>query len=282
MDLFKLYVDDLKARYHEEKKLIREILKEKNIEIELSTTYDQFCEILNSDKRMSQVDPSNTKLTFNSLIEKAEQKEKERQKEESKRLKKLEQSFRNVLKKYEVNENSKFDVVKAKIVSEEAYVSINNEKECERIFNEYLTQLQETCLHHVKKKKEKKRSKNKRSRSNSPNEDRSDAVPVAPASSDTNIGGGGTGTDGEDDVKAPKIAKKDDDEGQSMDVNKEKSPSEVKIGKDETKNGGSKHESNDQNGSSKSSKKHKKSKKRKRQKSVGLNFHFCINKSLRF
>ena len=29
LDLFKLYVDDLKARYHEDKKLIKEILKEK-------------------------------------------------------------------------------------------------------------------------------------------------------------------------------------------------------------------------------------------------------------
>lgn len=168
LDLFKLYVDDLKARYHEDKKVIKEVLKERKIDVEVNTTYEQFVEILGTDKRLSQVDAANLKLTYQSLMEKAEQKEKERLKEEQKRVKKLEAAFRALLKKNQVNETSRFEEVRVKICEDEVYVAVNDEKECERMFNEYLAHLQEACLHHVKKKKEKKKAKSgKRSRSNS-------------------------------------------------------------------------------------------------------------------
>ena len=95
LDLFKFYVDDLKARYYEDKKVLKEILREKKIEVEISTTLEQFQELVNSDKRVSVVEPNNIKLMFNSLMEKAEIKEKERLKEEQRKLKKLEQNFKS-------------------------------------------------------------------------------------------------------------------------------------------------------------------------------------------
>ena len=36
LDLFKFYVEDLKSRFHDEKKIIKEILKEKNFDVEVS------------------------------------------------------------------------------------------------------------------------------------------------------------------------------------------------------------------------------------------------------
>jgi len=39
LDLFKFYVEDLKNRLHEEKKIIKEILKETNFSVELETPY---------------------------------------------------------------------------------------------------------------------------------------------------------------------------------------------------------------------------------------------------
>lgn len=266
LDLFKLYVDDLKARYHEEKKLIKEILKEKKFEVELSTSYEQFFDFLNADKRMAQVDQSNVKLTFNSLMEKAELKEKEKQKEENKKLKKLEQSLKSVFKKFEINENSKYEQVREKICTDEAYVNINNDKECERIFNEYISQLQETCLHHIKKKKEKKR-KSKRSRS------RSNSV------------GGGDENDRASDEEGALASKRDashhhhhhhhqhhNDSAvvESMDTSGpvvDKSPEEAPKSNEKDKTP-SVSEPAGAESSSKSNKKHKKSKKRKRQKSV--------------
>ena len=39
LDLFKFYVEDLKNRLHEEKKIIKEILKETNFNVEIETPY---------------------------------------------------------------------------------------------------------------------------------------------------------------------------------------------------------------------------------------------------
>ena len=172
LDLFKLYVDDLKARYHDDKKIIKEIIKEKNFKVDASTTFEQFNEFLSSEKRASGLDPNNVKLTFNSMLEKAESKEKEKLKEEQRKQKKIEQNFKSLLKKFDVDESSKFEEVKEKISSDEAYELIKDDSERERLFNEYIVQIKETCLHHVKKKKEKKRNnKRSRSRSSSPNND---------------------------------------------------------------------------------------------------------------
>jgi len=175
LDLFKLYVDDLKARFHEDKKVIKEIVKEKQFEVTVSTTFDEYTELVKEDKRAGQLDPSSIKLVFNGLMEKAELKEKDRLKEESRKQKKLEQNFKNLLRKLEVTESTKYDEIKDKVANEDAYLSIYNDEDRERIFGDYINQMQETCLHHIKKKKEKKR-KHKRSRSMSlqPNEGQSD------------------------------------------------------------------------------------------------------------
>merc|ERR1712228_832218 len=94
LDLFKFYVEDLKARFSDEKKVIKEILKEKNYDVQSVTSFEQFATIVCEDKRSSTLDAGNVKLTYNSLLEKAESKEKERQKEESKKLKKVELELR--------------------------------------------------------------------------------------------------------------------------------------------------------------------------------------------
>lgn len=164
LDLFKLYVDDLKARFHEEKKVIKEIVKEKQFEVAVGTTFDEYHDMLKDDKRVPLLDPSNIKLVYAGLLEKAELKEKDRLKEESRKQKKLEQSFKNLLKKAEVTEDIKYEDIKEKISNEDAFLSIYSEEERERIFTEFISQMQETCLHHVKKKKE-KRKKSKRDRS---------------------------------------------------------------------------------------------------------------------
>lgn len=169
LDLFKFYVDDLKVRYHDDKKLIKEILKEKKFEMDTNMSLDQFNEYLKQDKRTSSVDSNNIKLIFNSLFEKAEAKEKEKQKEELKKVKKLEQNFKSLLKKLEISESAQYETVKEKFVNEESYLNLKSDEDRERCFNEYISSLQETCLHHIKKKKEKKRkSKRSKSRSRSP------------------------------------------------------------------------------------------------------------------
>merc|ERR1719342_1490063 len=78
LDLFKFYVEDLKARFSDEKKVIKEILKEKEFDVAASTSFEEFATIVCEDKRSATLDAGNVKLTYNSLLEKAESREKER------------------------------------------------------------------------------------------------------------------------------------------------------------------------------------------------------------
>ncbi len=67
MDLFKFYVEDLKARFHDEKKVVKEILKDKGYTIDIDSTFEKFAEIISTDKRAAALDAGNIKLTFNSV-----------------------------------------------------------------------------------------------------------------------------------------------------------------------------------------------------------------------
>ncbi|KAH7966722.1 hypothetical protein HPB49_018878 [Dermacentor silvarum] len=67
LDLFKFFVEDLKDRFHGEKKIIKEILREKNFVVEVNTVYDDFVTVISEDKRSATLDAGNVKLTYNSV-----------------------------------------------------------------------------------------------------------------------------------------------------------------------------------------------------------------------
>lgn len=50
LDLFKFYVEELKAKFHDEKKIIKDILKEKEFEMTADTTFEDFATIVCEDK----------------------------------------------------------------------------------------------------------------------------------------------------------------------------------------------------------------------------------------
>ncbi|XP_010775704.1 pre-mRNA-processing factor 40 homolog A, partial [Notothenia coriiceps] len=67
LDLFKFYVEDLKARYHDEKRIIKDILKDKGFLVEVNTSFEDFGSVISSDKRATTLDAGNIKLAFNSV-----------------------------------------------------------------------------------------------------------------------------------------------------------------------------------------------------------------------
>jgi hypothetical protein len=70
LDLFKFYVEDLKSRFHDEKKIIKEILKEKGFEVQVNTTFEEFATVVCEDRRSATLDAGNVKLTYNAFLEK--------------------------------------------------------------------------------------------------------------------------------------------------------------------------------------------------------------------
>merc|ERR1712223_955721 len=175
LDLFKFYVEDLKSRYTMEKKVIKEILREKNYELKASTTFEEFATMICEDNRSATLDAGNVKLTYNSLLEKAEAKEKERVKEESRKLRKLETNFRTLLAKLPIEPTTPWETARPQLEKEPEFEAISQEYERARIYKEFMKDLEESCMHsHTtrKKSKSKKSKKHRRSSSVSSDEDR--------------------------------------------------------------------------------------------------------------
>ena len=64
-------MEDLKARFHDEKKVVKEILKDKGYTIDVDSPFEKFAEIISTDKRATALDAGNIKLTFNSVRRRA-------------------------------------------------------------------------------------------------------------------------------------------------------------------------------------------------------------------
>lgn len=176
LDLFKFYVEDLKARYHDEKRIIKDILKDKNFLVEVNTGFDDFGNVISSDKRATTLDAGNIKLAFNSLLEKAEAREREREKEEARKMKRKEAAFKTMLKQATppLEPESSWEEVRERFLKESAFEDITLESERKRIFKDFMHVLEHECQHHHSKtKKHSKKSKKhhrKRSRSRSGSE----------------------------------------------------------------------------------------------------------------
>ncbi|XP_066287093.1 pre-mRNA-processing factor 40 homolog B-like isoform X2 [Branchiostoma lanceolatum] len=178
LDLFKFYVEDLKARFHDEKKIIKDILKDKDFTVEVNSSFEDFATAISSDKRAATLDTGNIKLSYNSLIEKAEAREKERQKEEARKQRRKEAAFKNMLKQATppLDTTSTWDDVRDRFVNDSAFDQILVESERARLFKEFIQALETECSHHHSKSSSKKHSKkakkhrSKRSRSHSASE----------------------------------------------------------------------------------------------------------------
>ncbi|XP_034042210.1 LOW QUALITY PROTEIN: pre-mRNA-processing factor 40 homolog A [Thalassophryne amazonica] len=176
LDLFKFYVEDLKARYHDEKRIIKDILKDKGFMVEVNTGFEDFGSVISSDKRATTLDAGNIKLAFNSLLEKAEAREREREKEEARKMKRKEAAFKNMLKQATppLEPEDTWEGVRERFFKETAFEDVTLESERKRIFKDYIHVLEHECQHHHSKtKKHSKKSKKhhrKRSRSRSGSE----------------------------------------------------------------------------------------------------------------
>ncbi|XP_036966265.1 pre-mRNA-processing factor 40 homolog A isoform X2 [Acanthopagrus latus] len=176
LDLFKFYVEDLKARYHDEKRIIKDILKDKGFLVEVNTSFEDFGSVISSDKRATTLDAGNIKLAFNSLLEKAEAREREREKEEARKMKRKEAAFKNMLKQATppLEPENTWEGVRERFLKESAFEDVTLESERKRIFKDFMHVLEHECQHHHSKtKKHSKKSKKhhrKRSRSRSGSE----------------------------------------------------------------------------------------------------------------
>lgn len=156
LDLFKFYVEDLKARYEDEKQIINKILEERNFVITVDTTFVDFVNFVSEDERSASFDGGNLKMIFERLSEREREKERHRLRQIMKEKRKLEHGLYTVLAKHlDVDDVDTLDwqTVRPLICEEPAFRAIEKEEERIEIFQGYLNLLNDTCLHHHKKPK---------------------------------------------------------------------------------------------------------------------------------
>ncbi|XP_058529739.1 pre-mRNA-processing factor 40 homolog B isoform X5 [Ochotona princeps] len=146
LDLFKFYVEELKARFHDEKKIIKDILK---------------------------------------LLEKAEAREREREKEAARRVRRREAAFRSMLRQAvpALELGTAWEEVRERFVCDSAFEQITLESERIRLFREFLQVLEQTeCQHlHTRGRKHGRKGKkhhHKRSHSPSGSESEEEELPL--------------------------------------------------------------------------------------------------------
>uniref|UniRef100_A0A7N8Y9F7 Pre-mRNA-processing factor 40 homolog A n=1 Tax=Mastacembelus armatus TaxID=205130 RepID=A0A7N8Y9F7_9TELE len=148
-------------------------IEDKGFLVEVNTSFDDFGSVISSDKRATTLDAGNIKLAFNSLLEKAEAREREREKEEARKMKRKEAAFKNMLKQATppLEPEATWEGVRERFFKEPAFEDVTLESERKRIFKDFMHVLEHECQHHHSKtKKHSKKSKKhhrKRSRSRS-------------------------------------------------------------------------------------------------------------------
>ncbi|XP_011402836.2 PREDICTED: pre-mRNA-processing factor 40 homolog B-like [Amphimedon queenslandica] len=145
LDLFKFYVEDLRLRFHEEKKIIKEILKDRNFSVELSTSIEEFKTVIFSDERSNGVDKGNLTTAFDIYIEKAEAREKERLKAEEKKQKKRESAFKQMLKEADppIESTDNWEDVRSRFMGQPGFEQIPEESARLSVFKEFLKTVKE-------------------------------------------------------------------------------------------------------------------------------------------
>uniref|UniRef100_T1GV23 FF domain-containing protein n=1 Tax=Megaselia scalaris TaxID=36166 RepID=T1GV23_MEGSC len=175
LDLFKFYVENLKSKFNDEKKIIKDILKEKQFIVKADTSFEEFATAVCEDKRSANLDAGNVKLTYNSMLEKAEAVEKERLKEESKRVRKLENEIKQMWLDANLTSADSYETAKKHVQDLEAFATYEGNILQFRRFGKSLLRKVKTSKKSKKNKKHKKRVRSS-SRSSSYESDRGSDV----------------------------------------------------------------------------------------------------------
>ncbi|VDP79525.1 unnamed protein product [Echinostoma caproni] len=168
LDLFKFYVEALKARYPAEKKLIKEILKDSAFNVDLSTSFEDFSTVIGRDDRSKGVDDGNLRMTFDSLLEKAKGRERERQRDDARRLRKLEQNFCDMLSSASfIRPDTSWDEVRERFNDHPAFRAMSLESERIRVFKDYIISLDSVAQADAEKSRRSRKDKRRREDSTS-------------------------------------------------------------------------------------------------------------------
>uniref|UniRef100_A0A1I8J2H6 WW domain-containing protein n=1 Tax=Macrostomum lignano TaxID=282301 RepID=A0A1I8J2H6_9PLAT len=220
LDLFKFYVDDLKKRFPEEKRIVKEIMKDRAFSICPDTALEDFLRLIASDERGRSLDPGNVERSFDSLQEKARCIEQEKRAEERRKMQRHAEAFKELLFSADppVDASTSWDTVRERFGQADCFQAIPLESERLIVFKDFLKSLAEPAAS-AAPRPEVDKDKDHRSKDKDRKKSR--------RNSDGDLDGEKADSGGERDKKAKKKKKKqsrhsDDGEGEAGGEKKKK------------------------------------------------------------
>ncbi|KAI7861177.1 hypothetical protein BDC45DRAFT_429679 [Circinella umbellata] len=145
-DLFCDLLDDLDEKLYQDKRIVYDILKEFDFEVSLETTYDEYQALL--DRRndlMERTVPSNVKIIFDHLQNKAAQRLKEEKRRQEKKMKKKIDALRHAMKYVDpvINIDDSWETVRSRIENLPEYEAIENEQQRIEAYEKFIKRLKE-------------------------------------------------------------------------------------------------------------------------------------------
>lgn len=137
-EIFEDLMDDIEDKYKDDKKKLKSILKEKNVNLNHLKAED-FIELIYKDERVKEIDSENIKLFYEEIA--------------LKNLKKTKQDrYIDLLKTLSLTSESEYQMIRPKIEKDPSFLEIETDQERFHLFEDYVNYL---------RKKEKKRKRNK-------------------------------------------------------------------------------------------------------------------------
>jgi len=168
LDLFKFYVEDLKSLYHEDRHTIKEILKKLDLVVDTKTSFDQFQKWVRANERSKKISIVNIRLYYNSLLDKAIEKEKEVERELIRLQKRTETAFWSLLHTIElqpsIDPDADWETLRDRIKDADAFIAVETEEQRIQFFKNYIKSISEACGHHHSSSSKRKRKKDKKER----------------------------------------------------------------------------------------------------------------------
>lgn len=157
-DLFEDVFENLEKQYHEDKTLIKDILKSGKITVATTSVFEDFKSAVSEEATCKTISEINLKLLFEELLERA----KEKEEKEAKKRQRLADDFTNLLYTLkDIITSSTWEECKALFEDTQEYISIGNESYSKEIFEEYITYLKEKAKEKERKREEEKAKKEK-------------------------------------------------------------------------------------------------------------------------
>ncbi|KAK7310756.1 hypothetical protein RJT34_08467 [Clitoria ternatea] len=157
-DLFEDVAENLEKQYHEDKTIVKDIIKSGKITVVTTSVFEDFKVAVLEEASCQTISEINLKLLFEELLERA----KEKEEKEAKKRQRLADDFTNLLYTFkEITTTSKWEDCKPLFEETQEYRSIVDESYSQEVFEEYITYLKEKAKEKERKREEEKAKKEK-------------------------------------------------------------------------------------------------------------------------